>query len=213
MAIIEHGRIIDIDAPIGWSSVIARSARVVLTTDAVEPASSFAVDRAGRDGEGRRHELYDSPAMGRSCHRSDRLPVGESHPRHRLPHGASRRSRTCSSSSPATRFGTRTRCMRGLWQLTGSRSRSSCVSRSARSARSLVPVVVFVVIGRDGRQPDAARARPASAGMLDDRHSGPGVAAHRHQCRAVARDDHLDLSRRRHPASGCGRRRCARTPS
>ena len=74
----------------------------------------------------------------------------------------------------------------------------------ARAARArfgtiLIPVLVFVVLGR------LARRRPARASLAAGRDSCASVCrcfvvgAHRAQRRAVARHDHLDLPRGRHP--------------
>ena len=101
VAIIEHGRIIDIGrARRDWSPGTAPSARVVLATDRRGRwRSDFAADPARRLRDAREDAVITIRGRGDDfVTEVIRCLSRAPDPRHRLPHRAARRSRTCSSS-------------------------------------------------------------------------------------------------------------------
>ena len=100
VAIIDHGRIVDIDTPGGLVAPALSRADVVLTTD--DPAAAERISRRSRGVESvtaTAGRVHDSRHAATTSSRDVIQCLSEHrHPRHRLPHRASRRSRTCSSS-------------------------------------------------------------------------------------------------------------------
>ena len=109
VAIIEHGRIIDIDTPQRLVDRHCPDRSVVLTTEDPRAEEHFRALRARRSTvHARRRPVHHSRPRRRFRHRGDSVPGRTPGARRQISAPSSRRSRTCSSSSPATRFATST---------------------------------------------------------------------------------------------------------
>ena len=126
VAIIEHGRIVDIDTPAAAGrAVTAPSARWCCATDDRGAEERFR--GAFRDVETCRapgRPVHDPRPRRRPRHRRDPVPVGAPHPRHRLPdRAADARGRVPEADRPLDSGLTRPNggtgdMLRGLWKLT-----------------------------------------------------------------------------------------------
>ena len=150
VAIIEHGRIVDIDSPARLVDRHCPERTVVLATDDPNAAKRFRaiprVDTVIAPGL----PIHDSGPGRRFRDGGDPLSVREPDPGHRLPHGApqSRGRVSQTDRSLDSRLMRQNRMLRGLWKLTWLEIKIFMREPLGAFGTIGIPVLVFVVLGR-----------------------------------------------------------------